>query len=57
MGNTSSAFNEVVDYRFIIFERWERKAVTHVKKTNSMNIIPFYVHFTQLLEPKKEIIF
>lgn len=28
----------------------------HSCKENKLNIIPFYVHFTQLLELKKEII-
>ena len=45
--NTNSEFNDVSDYTLDLYshERWERKAVTHVKKTTSTNIIPFYVHF------------
>lgn len=45
MENTNSAFNEVIDYTLDLYfhERWARKAVTHVKKRNSMSIIPFHV--------------
>lgn len=55
MENTNSALNEVIDYTLDLYssEKWERKAVTQVKKTKSMNIVPFYEHFTKLLESKK----
>lgn len=47
MENINSEFNEVSDCTLDLYshERWERKAVTHIKKTktNSLNITPFYV--------------
>lgn len=55
MENTNSAFNEVIDYTLDLCSHkiWEKKTVTHVKKTNPRNSITSYVHFTKLLKPKR----